>query len=89
MIQCKDFVPEMTDGGGLFRKPNYENIRPSLDRMNEWLDRNGHVRVINVETVTLPNMHDRREEGSEDGSLRIWGEVPATWHQFIRVWYRE
>jgi hypothetical protein len=45
--------------------------------------------VLNVETVVLPNIWSRFEEGSRDPALGISGDSPSHWHQFIRVWFEE
>ena len=55
---------------------------------NRWVSENG-IRVTNVETVVLPNIWSRYEEGSSDTVLGTSGESPSFWHQFIRVWYQE
>ena len=43
---------------------------------------------MHIETVVLPNIWSRFEEGSTDGSLGISGDSPSFWHQIVRVWYR-
>jgi hypothetical protein len=87
MIEFQDFVPEVRDKGGFFRMPTLEQLSESLGRANDWIAKN-EFDVINVETVVLPNIHVSGEEGSTDTQLRTAGETSASWHQFIRVWYR-
>ena len=87
MIQFKDFVPQVTDGGGFFRMPTIEEFSMALERANEWIAQD-NVDVVNIETVLLPNMHNHGEEGSIDVHLGTSGEMSSIWHQFIRVWYR-
>lgn len=64
-----------------------ESTRDALNRANEWAKTSG-VEVINIETVVLPNIHRRGEEGTEDPQLRTSVENSNEWYQFIRVWYR-
>jgi hypothetical protein len=86
MIAYHDFVPRVTDRGGLFKQAQFDTLRDALHEANAWIGER-HLKVLNVETVVLPNMHTSWEEGSEDASLRTSGEISAMWHQFIRVWY--
>ena len=86
MIAYQDFVPRITDRGGLFKQAQFDTLRTSLLEANRWI-RERNIRVLNLETVVLPNVHASWEEGSEDASLRTSGEMSTTWHQFIRVWY--
>ena len=87
MIDFEDFFPAITQHAGFLRAQEYEPLRAALGRANEWIAQQG-VEVVNVETVVLPEMHDRLEEGTQDPSLRTSGEMSSEWHQFIRVWYR-
>jgi hypothetical protein len=51
-------------------------------RANRWIERAG-VRVLNVETVLLPNV-----EETDQGAAFTQGGTDR-WRQFIRVWYVE
>ncbi len=88
MIRYRDFVPHMLQAPGLFRSGDYESFDTALEAMNDWL-RAEKVRLVNVETVVLPNIWSRWEEGSSDVALGTSGEMPSHWHQFIRCWYEE
>lgn len=88
MIRYRDFVPRMLEAPGLFRSGDYESFSVALEAMNEWI-RDEKVRLVNVETVVLPNIWSRWEEGSGDVALGTSGEMPSHWHQFIRCWYEE
>lgn len=87
MIHFKDFVPEVKDKGGIFRPPVVELFAETLIEANTWLAHN-KVDVVNIETVVLPNIHSKGEEGSVDTQLHTAGEMGSYWHQFIRVWYQ-
>ena len=87
-IDFVDFVPEMIDKGGIFKAPTMEEMVEVVRRMNEWIERN-QTKVVNVETVVLPNIHQAHEEGSQDTQVRTSGDFPASWHQFVRVWYEK
>ena len=87
MINFRDFAPEVTDTGGLFKLPTLEQLSGALARANDWVAGND-VRVFNIETVVLPNIHSPGEGGSGDPQLHTSGEMHAFWYQFIRVWYQ-
>ena len=88
MIRYRDFVPQMLAAPGLFRAGEYESFESALAAANQWIaDQN--VRVIGIETVVLPNIWSRFEEGPNDVALGTSGEMPSHWHQFIRCWYEE
>jgi hypothetical protein len=54
---------------------------------NSWI-KEYDIKIVNVETVVLPNIWSRYEEGPTDVALGTSGEMPSHWHQFVRVWYR-
>lgn len=86
MFRHEDFVPKMTKPGALFSPAEHESFDVALAEANRWIQEKG-VRVVNIETVVLPNIWSRYENGSNDTSLGTSGESPSFWHQFIRVWY--
>lgn len=87
MIRYKDFTPRQTAKGGIFKAPTYEELSQTLATANAWIAEK-QIKVINIETVVLPNMHNMGEEGSEDVQLHTSGEMGTYWYQFIRVWYQ-
>ncbi len=87
MIQFRDFVPQMLSAPRLFKAGDYESIEAALAAANSWI-KEDDVKIINVETVVLPNIWSRYEEGTTDVALGTSGEMPSHWHQFVRVWYR-
>lgn len=86
MIHYRDFVPQQLAAPSFFSPGNYESLDAALAEANAWVHESG-IRVINIETVVLPNIWSRYEEGSGDTALGASGESPSHWHQFIRVWY--
>jgi hypothetical protein len=88
MLQHRDFVPKMTKPAAFFSPAEHESFDAALAEANAWIAASG-VRVVNVETVVLPNIWSRYEEGSRDTALGTSGESPSFWYQFIRVWYDE
>jgi hypothetical protein len=86
MIRFRDFVPTMLAAPGIFKSGEYESLDEAVAMANQWIKEDG-IRVINFETVVLPNIWSRYEEGSEDVALGTSGEMPSHWHQFLRVWY--
>ncbi len=87
-VNFRDFVPEVLDAGGIFTKATYEGLAELRKRMNQWIEGNG-IKVLNVETILMPNLNSPREEGSEDAAVWSSGDFATTWNQFIRVWYVE
>jgi hypothetical protein len=87
MLQFRDFVPKMLDAPRLFKAGEYETLEEALVAANRWI-KEDDVKVVNVETVVLPNIWSRFEEGTSDVALGTSGEMPSHWHQFIRVWYQ-
>ena len=87
MIQFKDFVPKMIAAPKLFKPGEYESFDAALEAANHWIKEHG-IHVINVETVVLPNIWSRFEDGTTDVALGTSGEMPSHWHQFIRCWYQ-
>ena len=86
MIKHQDFVPKMHVQPGIFKLGQYETFDEALAAANIWIQEN-NIQVINIETVVLPNIWSRWEEGSTDPALVTSGDSPSRWHQFIRCWY--
>jgi hypothetical protein len=87
VIHFKDFVPKMFSAPSLFRAGQYETFEEALAAANQWIKEND-IQVVSIETVVLPNIWSRYEEGSTDVALGTSGEMPSQWHQLIRCWYR-
>ena len=87
MLQFRDFVPKIIAAPRLFKAGEYESFDAALAAANQWIKEND-VHVVNVETVVLPNIWSRFEEGTTDVALGTSGEMPSHWHQFIRVWHQ-
>jgi len=86
MIRFKDFVPRLITAPGIFKVGEYESFDEALTAANRWI-KEYDVRLVSVETVVLPNIWSRWEDGSTDVALGTSGEMPSHWHQFIRCWY--
>jgi len=85
MLGFYDFVPQQIGKNGLLQQPEMESLADTLARANQWIEEHS-VTVMNVETVVLPNIHSRIEEGSTDPLI---GAGQRNWvHQFIRIWFR-
>ena len=90
MLKYKDFVPKMTAPPGFLSPGEFESFKDAVDAANVWLAENSErIRLINLESVVLPNIWSRYEEGSDDAALGTSGEAPSNWHQFLRVWYQD
>jgi hypothetical protein len=87
MLQFQDFVPKMIAAPAFLRSAEFESFEAALAAANHWLHQN-QIEIVHIETVVLPNIWSRYEEGSTDTELGTSGESPSHWHQFIRIWYR-
>jgi hypothetical protein len=88
MLKYRDFVPQQVSPPGFLRPGEYETFDDALRAANEWLQSH-QIKLLGIETVVLPNIWSRYEQGTADASLGISGEDPSHWHQFIRCWYQE
>jgi hypothetical protein len=86
-IEVIDFVPEKAKGS-LFKSGETQKFEAILNQVNEWIASND-VKIVNLETIVLPNIHEAEEEGSFDTELFTGGETHSQWYQLIRVWYRQ
>ena len=81
-IRFKDFFPEILSQG--FFSNEYATLQETVDRANDWIDRK-EVRVLNVETVVLPNIGN--DGKTAEVAIRTSGEMSSYWYQVVRVWY--
>ena len=88
MLKYKDFVPEEIEAPGFFKEGRHESFDHAVEAANKWLSEN-RIALISIETVVLPNIWSRWEEGSNDASLGTSSDAPSRWHQFIRCWYKD
>ena len=88
MLRYKDFVPKQVKAPGLFKDGDHETFDEAVEAANQWLVES-KVRLINLETVVLPNIWSRWEEGSADASIGTSADTPSRWHQFLRCWYQD
>ena len=91
MIAYKEFLPRQLRAPRLSfdlgdMRGEYEHFDAAVAAANAWLAESG-VKILNVETVVLPNVWSPYEEGPDDAALAA-GEAPV-WNQFLRVWYEE
>ena len=86
MLQFKDFVPKMLALGGFLKRAEFDTFEQAAEAAGRWAQSKG-VRVVNVETVVLPNLHSPHEEGSVDAAIHTSGEMASSWHQFLRIWF--
>lgn len=83
-VMYRDFLPQETPRRGLFGGVDYSDFNSCAEAMNLWLEQNP-VKIVQVETVILPNMHSAYEDGSTDTELQVTGQT--VWYQFVRLWY--
>jgi hypothetical protein len=86
-IKFADFQAQQLVAPGFLQEGQYTGLDQVLAEIQRWIEEQ-HIDVINVETVVLPNIYARKEEGTADVDLKTSGEISTTWHQFFRVWYR-
>ena len=88
MLKYRDFVPQEIKSPGLLRPGEHESFEQAVESANRWIVESD-IKIINLETVVLPNIWSRWEEGSSDASIGTSGETPSRWHQFLRCWYHD
>lgn len=88
MLRYKDFVPKQITAPGLFKDGDHESFEHAVEAANQWLTET-KVKLVSLETVVLPNIWSRWEEGSADASIGTSGDTPSRWHQFLRCWYQD
>jgi hypothetical protein len=89
VLKFQDFVPEQKKASMWTGKRSHESLAIALKAANEWMLAHPEADILNVETVALPNIHQKYEEGSVDPDLKVVGSGFDYWHQFIRIWYLE
>lgn len=87
MLQYKDFVPDQIMAPGVFKPGEHESFDAAVHAANDWIEQSS-IKLIQLETVVLPNIWSKWEEGSSDASIGTSGEAPSRWHQFLRCWYQ-
>ena len=87
MLRYKDFVPKQIAAPGIFDAGEHESFDAAVIAANKWLSESD-VKLISIETVVLPNIWSKWEEGSGDASIGTSGDSPSRWHQFLRCWYQ-
>lgn len=87
-LNVKDFTP-IKSKGTLFKSGRVQALQEVIQEANAWMRAQNTIEVISVETVVLPNIHEKDEEGSMDTELYTGGDSPSNWYQLIRVWYKE
>ena len=88
VLKYKDFVPAEIESPGFLSPGEHESFDEAVLAANQWIVDN-KIKVIGMETVVLPNIWSRWEEGSNDASIGTSGDAPSRWHQFLRCWYRD
>jgi hypothetical protein len=74
VIAFKDFLPVWSEAS-----QEYESLESVLERVNLYVHDNG-LRVINIETVVLPNI-------DETGRAAYDTAGSDEWCQVIRLWF--
>ena len=87
MLRYQDFVPKMTKPAAFLSPAEHESFDAALTAANRWIKEN-EIRVVNVETVVLPNLWTSGSMGTADGNRILQPGFAQSWNQFIRVWYR-
>ncbi len=87
MLRYKDFVPRQISAPGIFDAGKHETFDEAVCAANDWLQ-SSDVRLVGIETVVLPNIWSKWEEGTVDASITS-GDSPSRWHQFLRCWYHD
>lgn len=84
MLSYRDFVPKKAKAKW-YEGETYETFDAAVTAANAWV-KEASVKIVNIETVVLPNIYSPEEAGAADAGISTisgW----ATWHQFVRVWH--
>ncbi len=87
MIEFRDFAPRELSSACVFADARYETFQDAVAAANAWLS-DSSTEVVQLETVVLPNVWAPAEDGTADGAVATSGPSDS-WHQFLRVWYKE
>ncbi|XP_015790368.1 uncharacterized protein LOC107367203 [Tetranychus urticae] len=52
-IGIRDFTPKLLTGGGLFKKPSFENLSGTMSRASDWLANNGSLEFKNAQCLEI------------------------------------
>lgn len=95
MIQYKDFAPRITERGPFGGPSEYESFLEVVREVNQWIASTS-IRIINVETVVLPDSLKSTSDGVYGVTVSngvypvmISQGVTVNYFQCVRVWYRE
>lgn len=88
MLKYRDFVPQQIEAPGLLKPGQHESFEHAVEAANQWIAQSD-IKLISIETVVLPNIWSRWEEGSGDASIGTSGDMFSRWHQFVRCWYHD
>ena len=75
MLRYQDFVPKMVKPAAFLSPAEHESFEAALAEANSWIKEN-EIRVVSVETVVLPNIWSRYEEGTGDAGPRHQRRLP-------------
>jgi hypothetical protein len=88
----RDFAPKQKRPAGFFQSAEFDNLMDAVLQANRWVV-DHKVKVVNIETVVLPNILEKEKEPKEEatmgGSVATYEGISHYnhWYQFIRVWY--
>ncbi|MBT4865923.1 MAG: hypothetical protein HON53_12525, partial [Planctomycetaceae bacterium] len=74
MFDFKDFIPRQFSPPGFLKRAEYGSFDDAASAAAQWA-KSKDARIINVETVVLPNIHDSYEEGSTDAAINTSGKM--------------
>jgi hypothetical protein len=86
MFAYRDFTPAKKTEGSFWKGAQYEDLDAAVAEANEWVRAN-RVRVLNVETVLLPNIESADNTSAALLNVTHMNHSTSAWHQFVRVWY--
>lgn len=82
MIGFRDFAPKLNKKPGIWRAGDLDSFESAVAAAGAWIEKSG-VRVIQIETVVLPNIH--LEDGTTD--VELLNREPVRTYQFVRIWF--
>ena len=84
-INYIDFEPKIA-AKSFWKGNNYESTKVVMERVNEWVRKNYNSKIINVETLLVPDSGRKKKEQNVKRLNMQGGYVYMI--EVVRVWYQ-
>ena len=87
MIKYKDFSPQVNRTGLFGNVKESDSFESVVKQVNVWIN-SSPVKIVNIETVLLPNLFSKPTEIEPEKGATTVGQSHVLF-QCVRVWYEE